>query len=112
MLGLTLRVASLPDVLQGKVWAAWIPIGAASKRQKDLADIARIVEARPEMRGAVPAELLDRLVLRISNSPRGSRAGAALGIDGGAASWHALSMTSSNTSSDSVKNGVTSRVES
>ena len=62
MLGLTLPVASLPDVLQGKVWAALDPNRRASKRQKDLADIARIVEARPEMRGAVPAELLDRLI--------------------------------------------------
>ncbi len=62
VLGLTLPVASLPDVLQGKIWAALDPNGRASKRQKDLADIARIVEARPEMRGAVPAELLDRLL--------------------------------------------------
>lgn len=62
VLGLTLPVASLPDVLQGKIWAALDPNRRASKRQKDLADIARIIEARPEMRGAVPAELLDRLL--------------------------------------------------
>lgn len=61
VLGMILPVASLPDVLQGKVWAASDP-NPASKRQKDLADIARIVELRPELRGAVPAELLDRLV--------------------------------------------------
>lgn len=62
VLGLTLPVASLPDVLQGKVWAALDPNRRASKRQKDLADIARILEARPDLRGKVPAELLDRLL--------------------------------------------------
>ena len=62
VLGRTLAVASLPDVLQGKVWAALDPKRRASKRQKDLADIARVVEAHPELRAAVPTELLDRLV--------------------------------------------------
>jgi hypothetical protein len=62
VLGRILPVASLPDVLQGKVWAAMDPNRRGSERQKDLADIARIVEARPELRGAVPRELLDRLV--------------------------------------------------
>jgi hypothetical protein len=62
VLGLTLPVASLADVLQGKVWAASDPKRRASKRQKDLADIARIVESYPAMLAAVPAELLDRLI--------------------------------------------------
>lgn len=62
VLGRVLSVASLPDVLLGKVWAASDPNRRASERQKDLADIARIVEARPDLRGAVPAGLLDRLV--------------------------------------------------
>lgn len=62
VLGRTLPVASLSDVLQGKVWAASDPKRRASKRQKDLADIARIVEARPELRATVPAELLERLI--------------------------------------------------
>jgi hypothetical protein len=38
------------------------PTRRASKRQKDLAHIARIVKARPELRDAVPTGLLDRLV--------------------------------------------------
>lgn len=62
VLGRTLQVASLPDVLQGKIWAASDSKRRASKRQKDLADIARIVEAHPELRDSVPSELLERLV--------------------------------------------------
>jgi hypothetical protein len=62
VLGLTLPVASLPDLLQGKVWAAQDADRRASKRQKDLADIARILEAYPDLRGQVPDELLERLL--------------------------------------------------
>jgi hypothetical protein len=62
VLGLRLPVASLADVLQGKIWAASDPKRRASKRQKDLADIARIVESFPAMRSAVPGELLDKLI--------------------------------------------------
>jgi hypothetical protein len=32
------------------------------KRQKDLADIARIIEACPALRSTIPAEVLTRLV--------------------------------------------------
>ena len=62
VLGLRLPVASLEDVLQGKVWAATDPARRASKRQKDLADIARLLEAHPRLRARVPPEVLDRLV--------------------------------------------------
>jgi hypothetical protein len=33
-----------------------------SKRQKDRADIARIIEVSPELRSRVPAELLSKLL--------------------------------------------------
>jgi hypothetical protein len=33
-----------------------------SKRQKDLADIARIIEISPELRSQVPAEFLSKLL--------------------------------------------------
>jgi hypothetical protein len=33
-----------------------------SKGQKDLADIARLLEHRPDLRGHVPEQVLDRLV--------------------------------------------------
>jgi hypothetical protein len=62
VLGRPLRVAAMEDVLQGKVWAALDPERRASKRQKDLADIARLIEAYPQLRERVPAEILERLV--------------------------------------------------
>jgi hypothetical protein len=48
-------------VLQGKVWAALDAERRASKRRKDLLDIERILEVRPELRGLVPARLLNKL---------------------------------------------------
>jgi hypothetical protein len=58
----SMRVAAIEDVLLGKVWAASDAERRGSKRQKDLADIARIVESYPHLRPNVPRELLDRLV--------------------------------------------------
>ena len=62
VLGLVLPVASVEDVLQGKIWAAQDSTRRASKRQKDLADIARLIEAYPALREKVPADLLARLL--------------------------------------------------
>jgi hypothetical protein len=62
VLGIELPVASLPDTLQGKVWAVLDPQRRASKRQKDLADIARLLEAHPPLRPLVPPSVLDRLL--------------------------------------------------
>ena len=62
VLGLELPVASLEDTLRGKVWAALDPERRASKRQKDLADIARLLESYPHLRPQVPAAILDRLL--------------------------------------------------
>lgn len=62
VLGMDLPVASLEDVLQGKVWAALDPERRGSKRQKDLADIARLIETYPELRSRVPQEIRARLV--------------------------------------------------
>jgi Nucleotidyl transferase AbiEii toxin, Type IV TA system len=61
VLGLRLPVARLEDVLQGKLWAVTDPARRPSKRQKDLADIARLLEAYPALREHVPAEILHRL---------------------------------------------------
>ena len=60
VLGLRLPVAAADDVLDGKIWAALDPERRASKRRKDLLDIERLIEARPELRGRVPAEVLAR----------------------------------------------------
>jgi hypothetical protein len=62
VLGLKLPVARVEDVLQGKIWAVQDPTRRASKRQKDLADISRLVEVRPELRDRVPADVLARLI--------------------------------------------------
>jgi len=62
VLGLTLPVAKVEDVLRGKVWAAQDPERRASKRQKDLADIARLLEGYPHLRSLVPQEILSRLI--------------------------------------------------
>lgn len=57
-----LPVASIEDILQGKVWAAMDVDRRQSKRQKDLADIARILEVSPSLRNRVPPKLLDKLL--------------------------------------------------
>jgi hypothetical protein len=62
VLDLTLPVADARDVLQGKIWAAQDSERRPSKRQKDLADIARLLEAYPELRAMVPDDILSRLV--------------------------------------------------
>lgn len=62
VLGMELPVASVEDVLQGKVWAVSDPESRGSKRQKDLADIARILETYPDLRSKVPQEILSRLM--------------------------------------------------
>lgn len=62
ILGVPLPVARIEDVLQGKIWAALDSERRPSKRQKDLADIARLLEAKPALRASVPADLLARLV--------------------------------------------------
>ncbi|MBI2160736.1 MAG: hypothetical protein HYU25_10250 [Candidatus Rokubacteria bacterium] len=50
-----------PCDLEGKIWAVTDTTRRPSKRQKDLADIARLLEAHPETRRLVPAEILRRL---------------------------------------------------
>jgi hypothetical protein len=62
VLDVRLPVAAIEDVLQGKVWAAGDPGRRPSKRQKDFADIARLLDVRPDLRQRVPAEVLAKLV--------------------------------------------------
>jgi len=61
VLGLELPVASLSDLLQGKIWAASDPARRATKRQKDILDIARLIERYPHLRPRVPADLLKQI---------------------------------------------------
>ena len=62
VLGLNMPVAASEDVLQGKIWAFQDSQRRNSKRQKDLADISRLLEAFPDLRRRVPSDVLQRLV--------------------------------------------------
>jgi hypothetical protein len=62
ILGVQLPVASLEDILQSKIWAAQDLEKRGSKRQKDYADIACLLEAYPDLRSRVPEDILSRLV--------------------------------------------------
>jgi hypothetical protein len=57
------QVAAVEDVLQGKIWAALDRARRPSERQKDLADILRLVETHGELRPLLPDELRRRLGL-------------------------------------------------
>ncbi len=59
--GILMRVASLEDTLKGKLKAWSEPSRRQSKRIKDLADIARLVENHPELRGHIPNEVRQKL---------------------------------------------------
>ena len=61
VLGRVLPVAALNDVLQGKLWAYQDQTCRPSKRQKDLADIARLIEDRPELAAIVPREIRQKI---------------------------------------------------
>ena len=61
VLGYEMKVATVEDVLKGKVWAYSDVSRRMSKRQKDLADIARLVEAHPDLADKVPSPILDKL---------------------------------------------------
>ena len=61
ILGYDIPAAAIEDVLQGKIWAAMDETRRASKRQKDLSDIMRLVEAREDLISLVPEILKNKL---------------------------------------------------
>ena len=61
IMGYTMKVAALEDVLQGKIWAYSDEERRASKRQKDLADIFRLIETYPELKNSLPESLKDMI---------------------------------------------------
>ena len=63
MLGYKLPVAAIEDVLQGKIWAAEDKARRPSKRQKDLADILRLIETKKGLFSLVPSSLRKKLSL-------------------------------------------------
>lgn len=54
VMGYEMKVAVVEDVLQGKIWAYSDEQRRKSKRQKDLADIFRLVEAYPHLKDLLP----------------------------------------------------------
>lgn len=62
VLGLRLPVASVEDVLNGKIWAAQDSERRSSKRRKDLLDIERLLETNPRLRAHVPSDIIERLM--------------------------------------------------
>lgn len=61
VLGYKIPVAAIEDLFQGKIWAVTDRTRRPSKRQKDLADILRLIEVKPELENRLPEPLKDRL---------------------------------------------------
>jgi hypothetical protein len=56
-----MKVASVEDVLQGKIWAYLDEKRRKSKRQKDLADIVRLIEEYPSLAESLPESVKKRI---------------------------------------------------
>ncbi len=56
-MGYSMKAATVEDVLQGKIWAYIDEQRRKSKRQKDLADIFRLVEAYPDLNDLLPESI-------------------------------------------------------
>lgn len=61
VLGYSMKVASVEDVFQGKIWAYSDDQRRKSKRQKDLADIVRLIEVYPVLADQLPASIKKRI---------------------------------------------------
>lgn len=57
VLGYVMKVASLEDLLKGKIWAYSDEERRKSKRQKDLADIMRLIETYPNLAELLPEKI-------------------------------------------------------
>lgn len=60
--GILMRVASCEDTLAGKIAAFSDASRRPSKRQKDLADISRLIEANPQLQPLIPQEISAKLI--------------------------------------------------
>jgi hypothetical protein len=61
VLGQQVPVATLENVIRGKIWAWNDQTRRASKRKKDELDLLRIAEAYPKFREKIPAEIVEQL---------------------------------------------------
>lgn len=59
LMGYQMNVASLEDVLTGRIWAYSDKQSRGSKRQKDLSDIIRIIESFPELQPKLPEPMIE-----------------------------------------------------
>ena len=61
VLGSMVPVASLPDIIQGKIWAWTDPTRRLSKQMKDELDLVRIGEKFRELRTLLPESIVKRI---------------------------------------------------
>ena len=61
VLGRTVPVASLEDLVRGKIWAWQDKERRLTKRKKDELDLIRIAEAYPHLAGVMPAKIMQQL---------------------------------------------------
>jgi hypothetical protein len=61
ILGCLVPIATLPDLIQGKVWAWMDPNRRLSKHKKDELDLIRIAENFPEVRPLIPGEISSQI---------------------------------------------------
>jgi len=57
VMGYEMNVAAVEDILRGKIWAYSDKQRRKSKRQKDLADIFRIIEEYPKLKKLIPSSM-------------------------------------------------------
>jgi hypothetical protein len=57
-----LPVATIDDLLQGNIWAFQDATRRSSKHQKDLVDIARLIEVHPALAAKVPEDIKKKLL--------------------------------------------------
>lgn len=56
-----MKVASIEDILRGKIWAYLDEQRRKSKRQKDLADILRLIETYPKLSVNLPDSVRNKI---------------------------------------------------
>jgi hypothetical protein len=61
VLGHRIPVASLEDIVRGKVWAWQDEQRRSTKRKKDELDLMRIAEGHPRLRQSIPARIVEQL---------------------------------------------------
>jgi len=60
-MGYKMKAASIEDIMKGKIWAYSDEQRRGSKRQKDLADILRIIESYPNLKNELPETIKSKL---------------------------------------------------